>query len=278
MELDCHLDLTLGRVYALQHYARRCALAGPFRKRSRAVPDAPSLQSLLQRAQPGQPYNEVEDMQPRLVAGLRAAARALQSDLTLFDTHARGLLNPNAKIDCSCMAAPCKAWSQLVQPMEFKLQDSDEPSLIGEVVRRCNAILDMQPTRSRGYATGFSLTSVQFFRFGRTSHGMLLLKRSGWFPLQISAKSPAWRTVAWMLTATPAEQGHTIPAVKAGTEVGSQIIQKATLIQQGSGMHNRLVYTCTCSDGQPAILKLGDPLSAREVCSCLAAEALPITV
>ena len=155
------------------------------------------------------------------------------------------------------MAAPLKAWSQLVQPMEFKLWDEQEASLIGEVVRRCQAILDRQPYRTWGFATGFSLTSVQFFRFGRSAQGMLLLKRSGWLPLQISAKSPAWRMVAWMPTATPARQGRTTPAVRAGTEIGGQIIQDAALIHQGSA-DGSLVYKCTCSDGQPAILKLGD--------------------
>ena len=64
------------------------------------------MQHLLQRAQPGQLYDEGQDMQPRLMAGLRAAARALQSDLALLDTHSSGLLNPRADMTAATWQHP----------------------------------------------------------------------------------------------------------------------------------------------------------------------------
>ena len=201
-------------------------------------------------------------MQPRLVAALQAAASVLRSPLTLLHTHASGLLNPTGNIDCSCMAsATCKAWTQLVHAMEFKLQDRQESSLIGEIVRRCRVTLNQQPTRQWGLATGFSLTSVQFFRFTRGSHDQLQLSRSGWQPLHISGQDPGWKKLAAALAASPAQQGHVIPALPSQTQIGTMSITQATLMhesvpKQGQGGSASLVYKCTGSDGQPAVLKL----------------------
>lgn len=212
-------------------------------------------------------------MQPCLVPALRAAAEAVGSSLVLVDTHASGLQHPPANIDCSGMACHRKAWSQLVLPMEFKLEDGQEAGVTGQIVNRCQAILDTQPSRQVGFALAFTTTSLQIFRFHRGEHGLVRLKRSGWQPLTVGCQDGgSWQQLMWYLAATPVELGHSIPALHSGVQVAGHTINNCVLLQQGSAQQGTsgtgpgsLVYCCDLEDGQPAILKLTHALSSQEV-------------
>ena len=212
-------------------------------------------------------------MQPCLVPALRAAAEAVGSSLVLVDTHASGLQHPTANIDCSGMACHSKAWSQLVLPMEFKLEDGQEAGVAGQIVNRCQAILDTQPSRQFGFALAFSTTSMQIFRFRRGEEGLVRLTRSGWQPLFVGSQNGgSWQQLMWYLAATPEELGHCIPAMDSGAQLGGHTISNCVLLQQGSAQQGTsgtgpgsLVYRCDLEDGQPAILKLTGTLSPREV-------------
>lgn len=245
---------------------------GVKRRACRAAGPPPTILQLLHHAFDGK-LKEVQHMQPCLVPALRAAAEAVGSSLVVLDTHASGLQHPTANIDCSGMACRSRAWSQLVLPMEFKLEDGQEAGLAGQIVNRCQAILDTQPSRQFGFALGFSTTSMQVFRFHRGEEGLVRLKRSGWQPLTVGPQDGgSWQQLMWYLAATPEELGHRIPAMDSRAQLGGHTISACVLQQQGSPQQGTsgtgpgsLVYCCVLEDGEQAILKLTDTVSPREV-------------
>lgn len=114
----------------------------------------------------GNKIDEEAHMQPTMMILLRAAARAVNSDVVFADTHSSGLLDSSDKPDCVALAGCPEdraAYPQVVHVEEFKVKDGQTQldSLMGQAIQRGSAVFASQPKRIRLPVVLFTLVSVE---------------------------------------------------------------------------------------------------------------------
>ena len=114
----------------------------------------------------GREIDEEAHMQPTMMILLRAAARAVHSDVVFADTQSSGLLDSSDKPDCVALAGCPEdraAYPQVVHVEEFKVNSGQTQldSLMGQAIQRGSAVFASQPKRVRLPVVLFTLASVE---------------------------------------------------------------------------------------------------------------------
>ena len=150
-------------------------------------------------------------MQPAAMQLLTEMQQALGSGtgLVLADTHASSYLQQaTKKIDCSGLAGNDCLWSQLVVPIEFKLDSADGDAALGQLVETASIVQCQQPERAFIYAVSITMDTVEVFclRFGRLADfsGICI---SGPLPVRLQQDSAGLCMLARVLAAPLAQLG-----------------------------------------------------------------------
>ena len=76
-------------------------------------------------------------MQPQLMALLRGVHALKPAAVQIHDTHSKDpIQQPAGQVDCSLLASDLRRWTSMVVPVEFKLEDSELPTALGQIVNR----------------------------------------------------------------------------------------------------------------------------------------------
>lgn len=67
----------------------------------------------------------------------------------------------------------------MVVPVEFKLEDSEIPTAVGQLVNHIRHTLQQQPNRQRAFAVVITMQSIEVFQFTRLYGSAFNLQRSG---------------------------------------------------------------------------------------------------
>ena len=83
--------------------------------------------------------------------------------------------------DCSLLAiaSDLRRWTSMVVPLEFKLEDSEIPTAVGQLVKRVSHTLQQQPDRQRAFAVIITMQSIEVFLLIRLNGSAFNLQRSG---------------------------------------------------------------------------------------------------
>ena len=120
---------------------------------------------------------EEAHMQPTMMILLKAAARAVNSDVVFADTHSSGLLDSSDKPDCVALAGCSEdraSYPQVVHVEEFKVHSGQTQldSLMGQAIQRGSAVFASQPERIRLPVVLFTLVSVEVCDMSDVSKGL----------------------------------------------------------------------------------------------------------
>ena len=76
-------------------------------------------------------------MQPQLMELLRGVHALKPAAVQIHDTHSKDpVQQPAGQIDCSLLASALRRWTSMVVPVEFKLEDSELSTALGQIVNR----------------------------------------------------------------------------------------------------------------------------------------------
>ena len=144
-------------------------------------------------------------MQPAAMELLGGMQKALdnRTGLVLADTHAKKYLrSPDKKIDCSGLAGNDRLWSQLVVPIEFKLEEKDADAALGQLLESASIVQRQQPERKFIYAVSITMDSVEVFcvHFGPLA-AFSGIQGSGLLPLRLHPDSPGLCMLARVVAA-----------------------------------------------------------------------------
>ncbi len=211
-------------------------------------------------------------MQPLMMRLLQRLATALGSEVVLKDTHISNYLkNPTAQIDCSGLASPLVAWTQLIVPFEFKVGDGSMIEAAGQLIERCQHTFQQQPSQQHMFAVAITLASVEVISCSHGErHELMQVRRSGSQPLSLCSKSKGLQWICRILQADKATLGYCAPKLPPSFKLGHHNLSNAQLLAQGTAResNNRqasYVYSVEVWDeGEAAVLKLNS--GPQEVC------------
>lgn len=84
-------------------------------------------------------------MQPQLMELLHGVRALRPAAVQIHDTHSKDpIQQPTGLVDCSLLASDLRRWSSIVVPVEFKLEDSELPTAVGQLVNRIRHTLQQQ--------------------------------------------------------------------------------------------------------------------------------------
>ena len=119
-------------------------------------------------------------MHPQLMELLRGIHALEPSAVQIHDTHSKDpIQQPAGQVDCSLLASDLRRWTRMVVPIEFKLEDSEPPTALGQIVNRIQLTLQQQPARQRAFAVIITMQSIEVFQFTRLRGSAFNLQRSG---------------------------------------------------------------------------------------------------
>ena len=123
---------------------------------------------------------ETKHMQPQLMELLREVHALRPAAAQIHDTHSKDpIQQPAGQVDCSLLASDLRRWTSMVVPVEFKLEDSELPTAVGQLVKRIRHTLQQQPDRQRAFAVVITMQSIDVFQFTRLCGSIFNLQRSG---------------------------------------------------------------------------------------------------
>lgn len=135
---------------------------------------------------------ETKHMQPQLMELLRGVHALKPSAVQIHDTHSKDpIQQPAGQVDCSLLASDLRQWTSMVVPIEFKLEDSELPTALGQIVNRIRHTLQQQPARQRAFAVIVTMQSIKVFQFTRLHGSAFNLQRSG-AQVQFSTPLHVW--------------------------------------------------------------------------------------
>lgn len=88
-------------------------------------------------------------MQPQLMELLRGVHALRPAAAQIHDTHSKDpIQQPAGQVDYSLLASDLRRWTSMVVPFEFKLEDSELPTAVGQLVKRIWHTLQQQQIAS----------------------------------------------------------------------------------------------------------------------------------
>ena len=127
----------------------------------------------------------------------------------LADTHGKNYLhNPTKLIDCSGLASYDRLWSQLVVPIEFKLEEKDADAALGQLVESASIVQRQQPKRKFIYAVSITMDSAEVFCLhfkGLAAFSGIL--SSGLLPVKLHPDPPGLRMLTRIVACPLAHLG-----------------------------------------------------------------------
>ena len=132
------------------------------------------------------PLQETKHMQPQLMELLRGVHALRPAAVQIHDAHSKDPIQQPGQIDCSLFASDLRRWTSMVVPVEFKLEDNEVPTAVGQLVNRIRHILQQQPGRQRAFAVVVTMQSIEVFQFTRLCGSAFNLRRSGAKALHLS--------------------------------------------------------------------------------------------
>ena len=139
-----------------------------------------SLDDLVIKVDESDDLRETRHMQPQLMELLYGVQAFKQSAVQIHDTHSGDpIQQPAAQVDCSLLASDLRRWTSMVVPVEFKLEDSELPTAVGQLVNRVRLTLQQQPDRMRVFGVAITMKSIEVFQFTRLRSATFKLQRSG---------------------------------------------------------------------------------------------------
>ena len=150
-------------------------------QRRQATGTGSSLEHLVIKADEAEELRETSHMQPQVME-LLYGIHASKDDcaVQIHDTHSRNpIQQPAGQVDCSLLASDLLRWTSMVVPLEFKLQDSEAPTAVGQLVNRVRLTLQQQPQRMRVFGVAITMKSIEVFQFTKLRSGSFSLQRSG---------------------------------------------------------------------------------------------------
>lgn len=123
---------------------------------------------------------ETKHMQLQLMELLRGVHALKPAAVQIHDTHSKDpIQKPAGQVDCSLLASDLPRWTSMVIPVEFKLDDSELSTLLGEILNCIRHTFQQQPARQRAFAVIITMQSIGVFQFTRLCGSAFNLQRSG---------------------------------------------------------------------------------------------------
>lgn len=173
-------------------------------------------------------------MQLQLMELLRGVHALKPAAVQIHDTHSKDpIQKPAGQVDCSLLASDLPRWTSMVIPVEFKLDDSELSTLLGEILNCIRHTFQQQPARQRAFAVIITMQSIGVFQFTRLCGSAFNLQRSGAQVLRFDGACIGFQWLVRIIHGALADLGYANPQLPLPLRLGCHTVSKICFLAQG---------------------------------------------